>query len=207
MFTLINHKEVNMRKLMLAVLLVGVSVAVVVLAADKPANIYIGCPDNLRVEVFPGGFNAKWNSPPNTPVNIIVMRDDEEFMRDVVNGNKYSLSGLASGRYVLLATFPGGTMSAEEHFYIPPLEYKIFQNYPNPFNPTTTIEYELDCPSHVRLSIFNSLGQEIEILVEEFQTSGSHQVIWNAGDAPSGVYYYHLVGEGISEVRKMTLLK
>ncbi len=90
---------------------------------------------------------------------------------------------------------------------ISPDKFSLAQNYPNPFNPTTTIRYELGSTTHVHLTIFNSLGQEVERVVDEFQTPGSHQVIWNAVDAPSGIYYYHLVGEGISEIRRMTLLK
>lgn len=88
-----------------------------------------------------------------------------------------------------------------------PRDIFLAQNYPNPFNPTTNIRYELGCATHVQLTIFNYLGQEVEKVVDEFQTPGSHQVVWNAGDAPSGIYYCHLVGEGFSEVRRMTLLK
>lgn len=89
-----------------------------------------------------------------------------------------------------------------------PNKFCLAQNYPNPFNPTTTIQYELGSATHVHLIIFNSLGQEVEKLVDELQTSGPHRVVWNARNFPGGIYYCRLEKDGgfIRNIR-MTLLK
>jgi hypothetical protein len=61
-----------------------------------------------------------------------------------------------------------------------PTEYKLFSNYPNPFNPSTTIKYSLPTDDFVKLTIFNSLGEEIKVLVNNRQNSGFHKITWNA---------------------------
>jgi len=88
-----------------------------------------------------------------------------------------------------------------------PEQVTLHGNYPNPFNPFTTIAYTLARSGHIRVTIYNSLGQEIATLVDEDQTLGLHQVLWNAFNLPSGVYYYHLRGDGFYIVKPMTLLK
>ena len=80
-------------------------------------------------------------------------------------------------------------------------------NYPNPFNPQTTIAYTLVRSGHIRVAIYNSLGQEIATLVDEDQTLGLHQVSWNAFNLPSGLYYYCLLGDSFSVTKPVTLLR
>jgi hypothetical protein len=76
-----------------------------------------------------------------------------------------------------------------------PENYELY-NYPNPFNPTTTIRYSLNHSDHVQLIIYNQNGQVIQTLVDEVHSTGNHQIVWTAGNQPSGVYYYQLrVGE------------
>jgi hypothetical protein len=83
----------------------------------------------------------------------------------------------------------------------------LSQNYPNPFNAATVISYTLPKPSHVRVDIYNLLGQKATTLVDASQEAGEHQVIWNAGGQPSGVYFYRIVTEDNAETMKMLLLK
>jgi hypothetical protein len=64
--------------------------------------------------------------------------------------------------------------------------------FPNPFTDNTTIEYQIDQVATVVLTIFNYLGKEVEVLLNEQQTPGKHQVIWNARNLPAGMYYYRL---------------
>lgn len=71
-----------------------------------------------------------------------------------------------------------------------PTETIISQNYPNPFNPSTTIKYSLKEPGKVRISIFNPIGQEIEELISRDHLSGTFEVIWNADQRASGIYFY-----------------
>ena len=84
---------------------------------------------------------------------------------------------------------------------------QLEQNYPNPFNPATTIKYQLGNDGFVTLKVFNSLGEEVAVLVSEFQKGGSHQIIFNASDLPSGVYVYQLTSGNYIENKKMILLR
>jgi hypothetical protein len=88
-----------------------------------------------------------------------------------------------------------------------PVEYSLSQNYPNPFNPVTQIDYQLPKSGNVRLIIFNALGKEVDVLVNESQNAGNHTVNWNAGAFSSGVYIYKLESGSFISSRKMILLK
>jgi|SRR5712671_76428 len=95
-----------------------------------------------------------------------------------------------------------------------PLSYALKQNFPNPFNPSTMIEYELPQRSHVTLRIFNLLGQEVALLVDQIQEAGYRSVRWNAAEMASGVYYSRFEASGSSDahtaivrISKMLFLK
>lgn len=83
----------------------------------------------------------------------------------------------------------------------------LSQNYPNPFNPVTHISYTLPTAEHVTLSLYNTLGQLVATLADENQPAGSHMVTLDASSLPSGVYIYSLKAGGITQTRKMTLIK
>ena len=93
-----------------------------------------------------------------------------------------------------------------------PRQFTLHQNYPNPFNPETTIEYELAQPGHVRLTIYNLLGQRVQTLVDSWQPAGPYRINWDGGgergarSVSSGVYVYELkIGETVLR-KKMVLL-
>jgi len=93
-----------------------------------------------------------------------------------------------------------------------PRETELYSNYPNPFNPATIISYTLAAESHVRLDVYNVLGQRVTTLVNETQPTGRHQVVWNGQDesghdAASGIYFYRLKTTAYSETKKMMLLR
>ncbi len=93
-----------------------------------------------------------------------------------------------------------------------PENYELAQNYPNPFNPSTSIEYCVSKRSHVKLNIYNSLGQLVKVLVNEEKPAGDYTVNWDGigkdgRDLASGVYFYTLKTETESESKKMVLLK
>ena len=64
-----------------------------------------------------------------------------------------------------------------------PLNFRLSQNYPNPFNPTTQIEYSLPARGHVKIEVFNILGQQVRILIDREQPAGAHRVLWDGKDA------------------------
>jgi hypothetical protein len=88
-----------------------------------------------------------------------------------------------------------------------PSEYNLEQNYPNPFNPSTTIQFSIPEPSFVKLEVFNTLGEKVAILVSEELNAGNYKYDWNAGNIPSGIYYYKLFANEFSKTNKMILLK
>jgi hypothetical protein len=95
-------------------------------------------------------------------------------------------------------------ISGQNHF---PSEYSLSQNYPNPFNPLTKISYELQITNDVRLSVFDILGKEVAILVNQKQNAGNYEIEWDASNYPSGVYFYKLEADDFKETKKMILIK
>lgn len=94
-----------------------------------------------------------------------------------------------------------------EVLVVTPNKFELLQNYPNPFNPTTSISFTLAQAGNVKLSVYNLLGQEVQTLVNGFMETGLHSVNFEAKNLNSGIYLYKLEANGISSVRKMTLLK
>ena len=93
-----------------------------------------------------------------------------------------------------------------------PKEFRLEQNYPNPFNPTTTIIFMLPKSSDVTIKIFDLTGREITTLVNEEMQPGEYQIVFEAQDFPSGVYFYRIKTntEGSTtfvKTKKMLLLK
>ncbi len=88
-----------------------------------------------------------------------------------------------------------------------PNRYYLTQNFPNPFNPTTIIRYQLPVNTYVTLKIYDILGREIAILVNERQPAGIHSVTLNAGTFSSGVYFFRLQTDTFSDTKKLILLK
>ena len=112
------------------------------------------------------------------------------------------------------------TTDADGYFALPlaalggqalPQGFALGQNYPNPFNPSTVIPYQLPTAAHVRLDVFNVLGQQMATLVNEERPAGVHAAVWNATNAAgqavaAGVYIYRLRGAGVELTRRMVLV-
>jgi hypothetical protein len=98
-----------------------------------------------------------------------------------------------------------------------PGEFSLGQNFPNPFNPTTTITYRIagtgtDAPgkagaSEVSLRVYDLLGREVAVLVDEAQAPGEYAVRFDGSKLSSGVYYYHLTAGEFGETRRMLLVR
>ncbi len=88
-----------------------------------------------------------------------------------------------------------------------PDKFELSQNYPNPFNPTTHFGFRIAEFGLVRLTVYDVLGKEVQVLVNEELQPGSYEAEWNAADYPSGVYYYKLESGSYSETKKMVLIK
>ena len=93
-----------------------------------------------------------------------------------------------------------------------PVEFKLNNNYPNPFNPQTTVPYEIPKASHVKMTVYNAMGQEIKSLVDAYQNAGYYEVIWDARDnlnnlVSSGMYVIRMQAGSYIRNQKITLMK
>jgi len=93
-----------------------------------------------------------------------------------------------------------------------PKEFTLYQNYPNPFNPSTNFKFDLPEKSHVKLVIYNVLGQEVARVVDENLKAGEYAVSWNGLDnngnlISSGMYFYKLETDNYTAVKKLVMLK
>ena len=122
-----------------------------------------------------------------------------------------------------LRRFVGTTTDETGHFALPlralstargtalPTDFALGQNYPNPFNPSTVIPYQLPVAGHVRLEVFNLLGQRLATLVDGVRSAGVHMAQWDATDAAgravgAGVYIYRLSSDDQTQSRRMVLV-
>lgn len=88
-----------------------------------------------------------------------------------------------------------------------PYRYSLHQNYPNPFNPSTTISFELAAGNNVKLAIYDMLGRESSVLVNQYLSAGSYTINFTNSNLASGIYFYRLTAGSFTDIKKMTLVK
>ncbi len=103
---------------------------------------------------------------------------------------------------VVVSVFTGITSSGEV-----PKTFSLSQNYPNPFNPVTNIRFGLPKASFVKITLYDILGKEVMILLNENKPAGSYKMDFDAASLPSGVYFYKLETDGFTDIKKMVLVK
>jgi len=99
------------------------------------------------------------------------------------------------------------TLGAENNSLLTPIKYSLSQNYPNPFNPVTKINFDIPKQGLVNLKIYDVLGREVKVLVNEVKTPGTYSVDFNASEFASGVYFYRMESNGFIDVKKLLLVK
>jgi len=123
------------------------------------------------------------------------------------NGRIYSVFDDAiqdkTGMDVYMSVFHG----YEKFMSKDPENIILYSNYPNPFNAVTNITYSLPYPARVRIRIFNSIGQQIAEPINKEQGSGYYKLVFNAGNLPSGIYFYQIETPYASKANKMIILK
>jgi parallel beta-helix repeat protein len=156
-----------------------------------------------------------------------------EIFKDPVDQGKFFLGetvsdGSGNFTFTPSSLIPGGYMTATatdgsgntsafsaplavttdvEHASLMPLRFELKQNYPNPFNPSTLISFHIPKDGRVILSIYNTLGQKVEILFNRFAAAGPYDIRWNPKYVSSGLYFCRLqMGTNIA-IRKMHLIK
>jgi hypothetical protein len=88
-----------------------------------------------------------------------------------------------------------------------PVKYSLHQNYPNPFNPSTTITYEVPSATHVTITVYDMLGREVSVPVNDRREAGAYQVRFDGSNLASGVYFYRLQAGDYVATKKLLLMK
>lgn len=120
-----------------------------------------------------------------------------------------SISFSPDGEYIASGTYDGSVILWYARIPKPfiPSDYALYQNYPNPFNLSTTIEFDLPERTYVKLSVYDILGREVEVLVDEVMLRGRRSVPFDAGNLSSGVYFYRINTGKLVQAKKMVVLR
>jgi hypothetical protein len=190
---------------------------------DGYSDVIVGAPFNLAIVSNAGRSYIYFGGTLMDNIADVTMTGDEaddDFGFSVsttgdVNGDGYSdvivgawgseANGrIAAGKAYIYFIYQSGTYVEVDDIIN---NYSLNQNYPNPFNPTTTINYQIPELSFVTLKIYDVLGSEIIILVNEEKPVGIYEVEFNATALPSGIYFYRLQAGSFVETKKMILMK
>jgi hypothetical protein len=136
--------------------------------------------------------------------------DTTHYGWELYAGGQFTSAGGTNANFIAKWVIPVGVQSISSEV---PSSFKLMQNYPNPFNPATNIEFDLEKNSFVKLVVYDVLGREVAVLVNEEMRAGTYNADWNAANYPSGVYFYRItVDDKIShnnfvDTKKMILVK
>jgi len=119
---------------------------------------------------------------------------------DLDNVSRPQGTGFEIGAY----EYTGTTEVVEEHI---PQSFKLLQNYPNPFNPSTKIRWQSTVGSWQTLKVYDVLGNEVAVLVDEYNPAGSYEINFNANNLSSGVYFYRIQAAELIQIKSMILIK
>jgi hypothetical protein len=162
---------------------------------------------------YPSPGHTTYTDIVQSAVNVGIM-DEYNTARDPYGNEADSL--------VLIGVFHDGVVLGDTVLAVPdttrrdtlivppkpvPSTCELQQNYPNPFNSATKIPYGVPLAQAIRLTVFNTLGQEIAVLWDGVQTEGYHDAIFEGKGLSSGVYFYRLQSGGLVLTRKLLLLR
>lgn len=152
---------------------------------------------------MPVKIKIKFNSGPDS---TITLWNDQQLQDYQVNLSRQVHSITIDPEQWILRTVGTVTDLANNTSGIN-LFYKLFDNYPNPFNPTTLIRYQVPEVSKVNLKVYDILGNEIRVLVNEEKPAGNYQIEFDAKELSSGIYFYKLICDQFIETKKMVFIK
>lgn len=135
-----------------------------------------------------------------------ILTDSIRLMGNVIDNSGTSVA-LASPHAVWLVEWDAPSFVGDNSDISMPVSFDLRQNYPNPFNPTSTIEYTLTNPSLINLTVYNILGQPVRQLANHRAGAGKHEIVFDAAELSSGVYFYRLTTETGIKSKKMVVVK
>lgn len=136
-------------------------------------------------------------TPPNQNYGTMISNSDQDWVRastslPLMQNIIYRLSTLTGIRQIQTGVPEG---------------FQLYQNYPNPFNPVTKFKVEIARFSDVKIAVYDALGREVSILVNEQMKPGSYEVEWDGSNYTSGIYFYRLQAGSFNDTKKMVLVK
>jgi gluconolactonase len=167
---------------------------------DTAGNIYCTGPTGVWI-ISPSGQYLDKIATPRDPSNCAWGDADRKTLY-ITTGNGSTGTG-----FVYRIRLALSSTSIENQGSIFPSTFQLYANYPNPFNPSTTIEYQTKKSGSITIKVFDVLGCEVAMLVNEFKYPGIHMVQWNASGMPSGIYFYQLQAGNVVQTNKLVLLK
>jgi hypothetical protein len=175
---------------------VGLSVPNVQVLAVSGKNLFAG--------TFGNGVYLSTNNATNwTEVNDGLPQFVNVNVLEIIGADLFACTDKGIYRRSLTEMVTGVNRQKSEM----PQKFRLDQNYPNPFNPTTTISFSLPSKSFVTLKIYDVLAKEVATLVNDELPAGTHSLTWNAGGAPSGVYFYQFQAGSYRDIKRLSLIK
>jgi hypothetical protein len=132
------------------------------------------------------------------PNNAILWKINDKFWHVYDSDNSTTWD---NGNFDLVTSIENENQSGSN------ISYQLCQNFPNPFNPTTAIQYYLPERNTIKLVIYNTIGQEVAVIVDGVKEAGTYNIDFNASELPSGIYFYRLQAGSFIQTKKMVLLK
>ena len=165
----------------------------------------VSCTDSSVADITPRTFPLPSSLPPGgiaSPSGVCYVYPSVSFQ------GYFNLKfDVASNGYVYWSNSTRLVVTGVKEEKALPVVYALEQNYPNPFNPSTTITYALPNASVVRLSVYDLLGREVSVLVNERRDAGVHEVKFDGSKLASGVYLYRMQAGSYVETRKLLLVR
>jgi len=154
--------------------------------------------EGFIIQNIPGGSDSFYVQ---MEIDTIWAGDGDDFGMNNISNDEGEGDNTAMKRYVFWKNANVVTNNI-------PTAFNLYQNYPNPFNPLTKIKYDLPKNMNVTVKVYDLLGREVAVLVNnEFKTAGRYEINWNAINYASGVYIYRIQAGDYVSTKKMVLVK
>ncbi len=176
---------------------------VITVTSPGPGSGSISSSGSANFSGTGGALNASYTFSGTFVAGVSAITASGGWSAQFSDGTPYG-TGSASGTWTTTNQVTGADYGQSGSV---PLAHQLLQNYPNPFNPSTTIKYELVTTAEVRLSVYDILGREVSVLVNEKREAGVYEVKFDGSNLESGVYFYRLNAGDYVQARKLLLVR
>lgn len=178
---------------------------------------YNNC-DGIYLDKYDNVYTSSWSPAPakilrydinfTLPVAIVINSGLSNPADIFINKTADTLAVPNSGNNTLTLHNIGNIAGVEQINSNIPQNFSLYQNYPNPFNPATKIRFDIsENSSNVKLAVYNTLGEQVSLLINEALKAGSYEIDFDGSRLSSGVYYYRIVSGSYYDMKKMVIVK